>query len=190
MTGRTLVFIGCLGLALGAVLPSATLTSGLFGTFSISGLQGDGLFTGGIGVLLFLIAALLPLKPGKAYSWAASILAVIALFLAGSKVSGILAVSAPSLALIDIGSGVWLSTDAAFIGTIGGLIQRPAETASSPAATVMPPVIEAASKAVEAKTAKDSKVIHECFNCGVRNAAGVIDCAQCGAPLPVARSSA
>ena len=57
MKGRQLVIVGAIPLLIGAALPWASVTS-IFGKISRAGYEGDGVYTGGIALLLLLGAVL------------------------------------------------------------------------------------------------------------------------------------
>lgn len=119
MNARVLVLVGSIGLVLGAAMPWATLRS-VFGTINITGLHGDGVFSGGIGLLLLVIALVRAGQPGQRYSVSVGIIAVIALLLVAYTIWSVSNVSTGAFARGDVGLGLWLSVAAAVVATAGG----------------------------------------------------------------------
>ena len=128
--GQLLLVLGGLALIIGALLPWATLTSFLVGSFSRAGYEGDGIITGGIGILLLFGGLLVKGKPGKLYSLAGSFFALIAgLILVSdfSNVSGIVRdMDAEESMMASIGPGLYLSALGAVLALVGGLQRVPA----------------------------------------------------------------
>ena len=120
-TPRNLLFIGSIGLILGTLLPWASITAPLVGTLTLSGLDGDGMFSGGIGLLLLLGAIFTKPKTDKRYSIASAILALIALLIVAPKLLDIGSIGndVPG-AIVTIGSGLYISILAAILAIVGG----------------------------------------------------------------------
>ncbi len=135
--GQLLLVLGGVGLIVGALLPWATLTSFLIGSVSKAGYEGDGIITGGIGILLLIGGLLAKGKPGKLYSIGGSIFAVIAgLILVAdfSNVSGIVRdMNAEESMMASIGPGLYLSALGAVLALVGGLQRVPTAPGAIPA---------------------------------------------------------
>lgn len=119
-TGRTLVIAGALALLLGAYLPWASITSPFFGTISIAGYEVDGIFSGVIGLILLIGALITHGKPGRPYSVAATLLAIVAAIIVFPKF-----ILPTSLAMGSIGSGLFVSAMGVFLAAVGGLVRVP-----------------------------------------------------------------
>jgi hypothetical protein len=136
--GRVLTLLGALGLIVGAFLPWASMNS-IFGSFSRSGIEGDGIFSAGIGFILLLVALFAKGKAGKIYSWVVSFLALLALALilyVFNNVKDAVATAAQTFAA-SIESGIYISILGSVFGFIGGLLRVP-ET-PPPATLPIPP---------------------------------------------------
>lgn len=126
--GRLLVGLGGLVLIIGAMLPWATLTAPFVGTVSIAGYQGDGLISGGAGLLLLLIAAFSKGKSGGFYSIIASIIGIIAGIIVFPKLLTIGSVVADfEIGIASIGPGIYSSLIGSIIAVIGGLLRVPSK---------------------------------------------------------------
>jgi hypothetical protein len=122
--GQQLTLFGGLGLVIGALLPWAKIASPLLGmTVNKSGYEGDGLFTGGLGLLLFISAMVSKGKPGKTYSIVGALLSIIA------GIALIVDLTGVNTAVADIGEGIiasvgigiYVSIIGAILAIIGGL---------------------------------------------------------------------
>lgn len=110
--GQQLALLGALALLVGALLPWASVTSPILGlSLSKAGYEGDGMFTGAIGLLLLLGSVLYKGEPGRIYSIGTSILA----FLGGvillydfSNISSLTSQAGQGV-MTSIGPGVYLS---------------------------------------------------------------------------------
>jgi hypothetical protein len=122
-TGRLLMGVGGLGLIVGALLPWATITAPLVGTVSLSGFEGDGIISGGIGVLLALGAALSKGKPGKRYSIAGAVFGVIAGLVVFPKIASIGSIVSDYGVGAALGAGIYVSIISAIAVIFGGLQQ-------------------------------------------------------------------
>lgn len=124
--GQLLCLLGGVSLLFGALLPWATLQSLTLGlSRSLAGYEGEGVLTGGLGLLLLIGAIVSKGKPGKTYSIVAVILALIAGLdtfsvlrnLSEYFVKGFVALAGP---------GIYLSLAGAVIALVGGLQTVPA----------------------------------------------------------------
>jgi len=126
-TARAAVLLGALGLIIGAFLPWVTVTAALVGTINKAGIEGDGTITAGIGLLLLIGALATKGKPGKVYSLASAIFALIALFgviYTWSNVSSTVAdLNDNALAMASVGAGLYLSVPSAIVAAVGGLLK-------------------------------------------------------------------
>jgi hypothetical protein len=127
--GQQVILIGAICLIVGTLLPWASVASVLGITISKAGYEGDGLISGGIGVLLLLSALLSKGKPGKMYSPAASVFALVAGVVAILDIINVSQVitrtSADSTVIASVGSGLYVTLLGALLGFVGGLVQVP-----------------------------------------------------------------
>lgn len=140
--GQQLTLWGGICLVAGALLPWANLTSAFLGmSVSKAGYEGDGLFTGAIGLILLISAILAKGKSGKAYSIAATVFAVIAGLILISDLTGINTLvsnaESESGVMASVGVGIYVSIIGAVLATIGGLqkvpsLPEPETTQSNP----------------------------------------------------------
>ena len=128
-TARVVLLLGALGLVIGAFLPWITATAAFIGTMNVSGIDGDGKLTAGIGALLVISGLISKGKPGKMYSAASGVFAVIAgllLISTWSNVSSSVAGLADNeFGMASVGSGLYLSALAAILAAIGGFMKVP-----------------------------------------------------------------
>jgi hypothetical protein len=112
---------------IGALLPWSTVTAPFIGTAYVFGFEGDGLITGGIGLLLLIIFILSKGTPGKLYSVIGAIvgcsMALILAFDMKSAFSTIYASQGPVRA--SIGPGPFLSMIGAILIVVGGFLRVP-----------------------------------------------------------------
>ena len=126
---QLLLFLGGIGLLIGAFLPWS-IHSSMLGDYSIHwGYEGNGVITGGIGLLLIIGLMIRKGKLGKSDYVAGNILAVFAgvllLFnIADVIYSGI--VYTESGATTDMGSGLCFGLVGAMLIFIGGTLKHPA----------------------------------------------------------------
>lgn len=128
---QQVVLIGALGLIIGALLPWIT-ASGAFGIIMTkAGYEGDGIISGSIGILLLLGALLTKAKPGRRYSPAMSIFALIGggiALLAIINISSVIAnLEVDSSVFASVGAGLYVTIAGALLGLVGGLIHVSAE---------------------------------------------------------------
>ena len=126
--GQQLTLWGGICLVAGALLPWAKVTSTFLGmSISKAGYEGDGLFTGAIGLLLLISAILSKGKPGKVYSIASTIFAVIAGLILFSDLTGInsLVSNGGSSVMASAGVGIYVSIIGVVFAIIGGLQNVP-----------------------------------------------------------------
>lgn len=127
-SARVMTLLGSIGLIGGALMPWVSANS-IFGSMSKVGIEGDGIFTAGIGVILLLTALLAKGKPGKIYSLAVSIFGLIAFFLlvyTYTNVSVAVSNNASEMLIASVGTGLYVSFLGAILAFIGGLIRIPA----------------------------------------------------------------
>jgi hypothetical protein len=141
-SARVMTLLGSIGLIGGALMPWVSANS-IFGSMSKSGIEGDGMFTAGIGVILLLIALLAKGKPGKIYSWAVSVFGLFAFFLlvyTYTNVSAAVSSNASEMLIASVGTGLYVSFLGAVLAFIGGLIRVPAlqPTVSMPPSSQSP----------------------------------------------------
>jgi len=134
--GRRLVLLGAAGLIIGALTAWSEVKS-IFGTITVSGFDGDGKLTGGLGVILLLVVFLAKGKPGKYYSVVGSILALIAGVIAVTAMINISVIASDSdSVIVSLGAGLYSTALGAIIAFVGGLIREPPEPISEPAQSV------------------------------------------------------
>ncbi|HEX7620463.1 MAG TPA: hypothetical protein VF359_04620 [Anaerolineales bacterium] len=127
-SARVMTLLGSIGLIVGALMPWVSANS-MFGKLSKTGIEGDGIITAGIGVILLLTALLAKGKPGNIYSWAASLFGIIAiclLYYDYSNVSAAVSGIESDLMIASIGSGLYVSFLGALLAIIGDIIKIPA----------------------------------------------------------------
>ena len=136
---QTLALLGALGLGIGTFLPWATIRSAL-GSVSVSGYDRDGMFTGGIGVVILLIAVLHKGKPGALYSVICSLFAIVSgliLFYDLTNVKTAIENVDSQYLSASIGPGLYVSLIGALFALIGGLVRLPSvPNPTEPAPTV------------------------------------------------------
>jgi hypothetical protein len=130
--GQQLTLFGAFGLLVGAFLPWATIASPLLGlSLSKAGYEGDGLFTGGVGLLLLLGSVISKGKPGRLYSIAGVVFSVLAgaiLFMDLSSVRGVVSDVGEDV-IASVGPGVYVSIVGALLALVGGLQRVPSPPA-------------------------------------------------------------
>lgn len=132
--GRQITLLGATALVIGALLPWVTATS-IFGSISINGYEGDGIITGGIGLLILISALLTKGKAGKRYSVAGTIFGAIVALLVFWEISNVnLAAENADYVRASVGSGLYLSMIGAILVVIGGLQRLSPEPTPSPKA--------------------------------------------------------
>lgn len=132
--GQTLCLIGGISLLFGALLPWATVRSLTLGlSLSKAGYEGDGIITGGFGLLLLIGAVVSKGKPGKTYSVVATILATLAGLASFSALTGVSGFSTGDKGLVaSVGPGILLSLAGAVIALVGGLQTVPTNLGATP----------------------------------------------------------
>lgn len=128
--GRILCLIGGSGLIIGSLLPWASITATLFGTRSLIGIEGDGIFSAAAGALIILLAIITKTKPGKSFNLFIVLLSVLSIILIVSKFISIGEAFKDTPVGIDstLGSGLYISAIAPFFSIVGGLISAPEES--------------------------------------------------------------
>ena len=114
---------GGIAIAIGSVLPWVNLTSGLVGTISMAGTEGDGILTLGAGIIVALLGAAAYARGSKtaaagtiAMSLAAGYVAVQTLF----NLSENTGVSEGIRS--SIGMGLWITLAGVVVGLVGGVM--------------------------------------------------------------------
>lgn len=129
---KNLLFISAIGLCLGAILPWITMTS-ILGQQSITGMDGDGVFSGGIGVILLLIGATSKGEMNRqagGFTLALSAIALLVIVPIYGRVSE--AILSADMAIVSYGTGLHLSLLGAVIGIVaGGSILRNTQSEQS-----------------------------------------------------------
>ena len=117
---KILALIGSVGLVIGSVLPWAQVVSG-FGTVSIAGYQGDGLITGGVG-LIFLIASVLSLgRAGLVFAITGVLAGLLTGWIAIDKVGKFMGDGADIAERLSVGAGVYVTVLGATLLFFGAL---------------------------------------------------------------------
>lgn len=132
---QRMALFGGVGLIIGALLPWASLTSLVLGTsLSAAGYEGDGLLTGALGLVFAIVALSRKGTPGKRYSIALGLAALVAGWIALSAwarltvtVSGM-----DSSMSASVGPGVYLTIVGAVLGAIGAFQKVPPQQDASP----------------------------------------------------------
>jgi hypothetical protein len=122
---------GGVGLIVGSFLPWVTATAVLIGTFSVSGMQGDGVLTLGAGLVVAVVGAL---GVTRGVGVGGIVTAFVALALAGvvgyidfNNVSeGVAEANTASFGFASVGVGLWLVMASVVIGFVGasGLVDK------------------------------------------------------------------
>jgi len=131
-TAKNMVIIGGIGLLIGAAMPWGTITT-IFGQMSINGYEGDGIITGGIGLVLLIAGLLAKPKPGKRYSLLGGLIFLFTGWLAIRTMTNLNQIASDDIGsgMIQIGTGLYISIIAAIIGAIGGFTLIPPEVETS-----------------------------------------------------------
>ncbi len=140
--GHQLVVAGAAGLLLGAALPWAKITS-IFGTMTKAGYEGDGVITGGIGIILLIMVFLRPVRPGKRFIGGAILAGLAAAASIYDFVDVAQSISESEFGVAaSVGSGLYLSVVAALIALFGSLQVAPVITSAptwTPGEEAQPP---------------------------------------------------
>lgn len=123
---KTIFLLGAAGLIIGSLMPWAQVTTGLTGTLSISGMQGDGIITLIGGVLFLLLGLTKKPQPGKFFSVIAGIIGIGLIFLMISKIVSMSGIAAANeYGFTSLGAGLWITAIGAVISTVGGFSKNP-----------------------------------------------------------------
>ena len=125
--GRKLLMISGFGQVIGAVMPWTIVTTAL-GRTSSSGLGGgggDGLITGGIGVILIFLGLLSNSNTDKRLSVFGTLLSLFAGFLLFNIFLSIGRIARENEILIQTGFGLYISIISSIFGVLSGLFQNP-----------------------------------------------------------------
>lgn len=115
-SGKLLFSLGGILLLVGVFLPWFRLIT-LFGNLPIRGYTGDGIFSGGIGIILIIVSIFAKPKVGKPFSMVGGILAVLALILIISKIYSVLSIGE---GMTSVGVGIYVSILGAILSIVGG----------------------------------------------------------------------
>ena len=119
---RTLILLGGLALIVGAFLPWASISAPFVGSLSLSGYQGDGIISGAIGLILFVVALISRKGPGKIAALLTLLLGVLAGMIVIPKLFDFAGISADyEVSLISVGSGIYVSIIGALLVVIGAI---------------------------------------------------------------------
>lgn len=128
--GQQITLIGGLVLLIAAFLPWISATA-LFGNIPgidegiAIGWEGDGIMTGGIGLILLIVALLSKGRPGKRYSIAGAIFGLLACGIVLSDFLRIVEIGPNAGIFASIGVGLYLTLAGALAIVMGGLQMIP-----------------------------------------------------------------
>ena len=120
-SGRRLFIFGSLLLIIGAILPWVNMTS-MYGSLSLVGNERYGVFSGGIGLILFIGGLFSKGKVDKPYSVVGVIFAAVAGFVVISKLFTIASISL-EMGFSAVGVGIYISILGVVLAFIGGLTE-------------------------------------------------------------------
>ncbi|NIV98872.1 hypothetical protein GWN26_06860 [Candidatus Saccharibacteria bacterium] len=120
MSSKNMVIFGGIGLIIGALLPWGTATAG-FSRMSIFGFEGNGVITGGIGLVLVLVGLVKKPNPGKSFFPLGGIILLYAGYIVIKTMFNIGFIGNDALGIAQIGSGLYISVVSVFIGLFGSL---------------------------------------------------------------------
>jgi len=118
---RKQLLIGAIVILVGSIMPWGRVTT-VFGTMTINGTEGDGVITIVLGGILLLVALAHKGTPGKLYSVAGVVLALIALYVSGAtmlRMGGAAAGIDSEYASAGVGSGVFVTIVGSILAAIG-----------------------------------------------------------------------
>lgn len=128
--GKQLSLIGSLCVVTGALLPWAIADTAL-GRLTFNGLDYDGAFTGGLGLLVLIGALMAKIKPGQRYSVLVSIAGLIIGYISYLSLSNLSEISSTTrFAVVSPAIGLYLTLIGALIVIIGGITRYPPEPAT------------------------------------------------------------
>ncbi len=116
---RNIYLVGSILLIIGALLPWAKMTT-TFGTMSLAGYEGDGMISGGIGVLLLIGGLLSKGKLNKPYSIAGAIFGGISGLVVIPKIFSIGSITS-EIAYASVGAGIYVSVLGVILVIVGGI---------------------------------------------------------------------
>ena len=138
---------GAIGLIVGSFLEWASIDTP-FGSFSVSGMDGDGVITVSVGIIALVLFTLVKRRAGTIAGvvFAAIGAAIAAIDIADVK-SNIddIAAESEGLATASVGIGLWLCLAGALVAVVGGILSileqrgQPAATQSAPTGSPLPP---------------------------------------------------
>ena len=123
--GRKLLLISGIGLVIGAVTPWTIVTTTIGRTSSngLGGGGGDGLITGGIGIILIFLGLLSNSNTDKRLSVIGTLLSLLAGFLLFNIFLSIGRIARENEILIQTGFGLYISIISSIFGALSGLFQ-------------------------------------------------------------------
>ena len=142
--GQLLSLLGGVSLVVGALLPWFTHWDPIVPfPWSFAGYEGNGILTGGIGLLLLIGALVSKRKPGKLYSIPTAILAAIAVLIPLHDLFDPPDfITYPPGSIVSTGPGIYLSITGAILALAGGFLRVPPPPQSAqapPTQTENPP---------------------------------------------------
>lgn len=121
MNGKNLMIAGAIGVIVGSLLPWASVTSPIFGTTALNGLQGDGIITLGLGIVLLVVGLVIKPKPGQHAGALAIIVGILIIMFAAYEAINLLGNTGvtDSGIIKSIGIGVPVILIGALVFTVG-----------------------------------------------------------------------
>lgn len=126
---KNLVLFGGIGLMVGAALPWGTVTSA-FGQISMNGLEGDGMLSGGAGLVLLLVALTVKPKAGSMFSVLGGIVALFAGYISLNAILNVGSLADEPGVIVQTGYGLYVSLIGALLATLGSFSKIPGEPAA------------------------------------------------------------
>ena len=129
--GRIFSLLGGFGLMIGALMPWASISSYTSGyTWNITGINGDGILTAILGILVIIIGFTTKIKPKKPFSILITMLGILSIMIIFPKFFLLSELNITNAEHISgsLGVGLYLSFFAGIFTTIGGLLSSNQET--------------------------------------------------------------
>jgi hypothetical protein len=136
-TGPILALVGAGAIALGSLLPWATLSS-IFGSISVAGTQGDGVITLIVSALIAVFGIVAMTKPqsdSASFSILVFILAAIGVGIGiydATRIQRVVSDVPESIAAASVGIGLWLLIAGALLAAVSVFIKDTPTTPSTP----------------------------------------------------------
>lgn len=176
MKPKWITAFGSIMVILGSALPWATVEIFLLGQQAVSGLQGDGVITLLLGIVVLILALAAQAESGKTPPIVASLLALVAGVIGLIDLTNVERASQGILGSVSIGVGLYLVVIGAFVAVVGGLSWYNASE-----------IIAVSSSTPVAKRARQPKSITPleptCPTCGANITPGAMYCV-CWERLP------